>query len=115
MTKRTQMAGGGYPAMISIFGDVTNSGGLPEWDFVEEIVDGVKNVYSPDKKILLFSKSLEEIERMRQEAAAAEAEAASISDEEWYGAFKVGPDNPNIEIGPTVIATGENNIFKKRS
>ena len=28
--------------------------------------------------------------------------------EDWKQAFKQGPDNPRIEIGTTVIATGEN-------
>lgn len=101
--KNAQMSGGHLVGGINRFGDILGTPLIPEWEFKVVELDGIRRVYSSDRKTLLFEKSLEEIARLRKE------EQEFAEQVEFYGAFLGSdPDNERIQVETLGIATGEN-------
>lgn len=104
--RKQQMRGGTVQVTVNRFGEVSGTPLLPEWALIVEETEGVRRIWNPDRSILLFEKSLEEIERMKEE------ERQFREDVEFYAAFHgSNPDNDQIVIQDAGVATGENAIW----
>ena len=61
------MGDGNVTIGINRFGDISGTPLPPEWALIVEEMDGIRRIYSADRSLLLFEKSLEEIARLRKE------------------------------------------------